>query len=742
MSFSGTDWPLDIRKLWDVLSVTNIDAFNAVQVNCHMEDFDFYDLFVITLTYPMVILLVIVVMMWGYASADSNSDATYNLCWKLIILVSFVIYPSVSATVLQAWHCREIEGKGYLTADYRILCWDSTGYDANWLLHAQIAIGAFLIYPLGIPCLYYCVLKSNEDALYDESHPDFKAVSAKYGFLYETYEKGTWYWELVMLAEKLILTGLLIFIKPDSISQLASGFTISMFFFIAHVRCQAYINDKDDDLQFCAMLGITFTLFGGILLKTDTQNEGPYGSVVLTGLLLAMNTGVFAMLAAQVFFDCTDSTDTSLHRLQKKVVTKAISELFERKRPEIISAVHNIGLHNFQASEMETMISSLLVQIPDKVATLDEFDGVYEEVHVETAFTDPMTLVDSIIKLSRKFVTTPVTVDMCMAFAKATVDPLVEALKSSGCPATTTARVQALDAGVAKYCVDNGLRSFTTKWLALTEELQRKAEEVTLNAIKKAQFDSLFKSADQKLDRMTKIVYALDTSGDGTLQVSEIKELFSKLLGVPADQIADDQAEVMEFAGMKTDEMIETLMTKVDKDRVDTYYKAMFPEEYIPEEAALVAAEEASVLAGQVQGLNEDEKIDKLCIVFACQEVMEEEKVVVVEEGKLVEEEASPVLSDDAALPANNGNQVKASLRTRTRALQRLLSLSASAEVTEEMMMMTDEEIEEAADRAAAARQVMSTQEGEVEAKEEGVNAGEGQELEGTAAGTVTVTDL
>jgi len=434
-----------------------------------MENFGFYDQFMMTLTYPMVILLVIVVLTCGCAAWDYRSDDAYNLCWKLIILVSFVIYPSVSATVLQALHCRDIEGKGYLTADYRILCWDSNGYDATWLLHAQIAFGAFLIYPLGIPCLYYCVLKSNEDALYDESHPDFKAVRAKYGFLYETYEKGTWYWELVMLAEKLILTGLLIYIKPDSISQLASGFTISMFFFIAHVRCQAYIKDKDDDLQFCAMLGITFTLFGGILLKTDTQNEGPYGSVVLTGLLLAMNTGVFAMLAAQVYFDWTESTDTVLHELQKKVVPKGISELFDRKRPEIISAVNNIGLQNSQASAMQTMIGSLLVKIPATIETLDDLNGVYEKVRAETAFSDSMTLVDSIIKLSRKFVTTAVTVDMCIAFATATVDPLVEALESSGRPATTTARVRALDAAVARYCVHNGLRSFTTNWLALAD---------------------------------------------------------------------------------------------------------------------------------------------------------------------------------------------------------------------------------------------------------------------------------
>jgi hypothetical protein len=77
------------------------------------------------------------------------------------------------------------------------------------------------------------------------------------GHLQEPY----WYWEIVMLMQKLLLTGLLIFIKPGTTSQLACGFVISLGFFVWHVRCNAYIEDVEDDLQAApSTLSLTFPL--------------------------------------------------------------------------------------------------------------------------------------------------------------------------------------------------------------------------------------------------------------------------------------------------------------------------------------------------------------------------------------------------------------------------------------------------------------------------------------------------
>jgi hypothetical protein len=51
----------------------------------------------------------------------------------------------------------------------------------------------------------------------------------------------------------------LIFFKPNTTSQLAAGFVISIGFYVLHVRTMAYVNETQSELQFCSMLSITVT---------------------------------------------------------------------------------------------------------------------------------------------------------------------------------------------------------------------------------------------------------------------------------------------------------------------------------------------------------------------------------------------------------------------------------------------------------------------------------------------------
>jgi len=168
-------------------------------------------------------------------------------------------------------------------------------------MYALVAVVAFVAYPLGIPLFYYYQLRTNKEALHDKNHPEHEYVHGKLAFLYQDYVPEAWYWELVLLVQKFMLTGVLVFIKPDSTSQLAVGFAIAIIFFVLHVRTRAYCEIKEFDLQFYAALSILTTLFGGILLKTDTQNEDEYGEVALTSLLIACNMGIIVLFCYQIF---------------------------------------------------------------------------------------------------------------------------------------------------------------------------------------------------------------------------------------------------------------------------------------------------------------------------------------------------------------------------------------------------------------------------------------------------------
>ena len=195
-----------------------------------------------------------------------------------------------------------------------------------------------------------------------------------------TLEEESYYWELVMLMQKLLLTGLLIFIKPGTTSQVACGFFISITFFVIHVRTSAYVEDLEDDLQFCAMLSITMTLFGGVLLKTNTQDEDPYGAAAMTGLLIAVNVGVVVLFMFQGYLAFKKPPAKSTLKLQKKVLMKMVQKGLKEHRPKLIAAVQSLGLAEGEAAAVEQALVEILGRLPVALAMMDEIGDLVDEL--------------------------------------------------------------------------------------------------------------------------------------------------------------------------------------------------------------------------------------------------------------------------------------------------------------------------------------------------------------------------
>jgi hypothetical protein len=221
-------------------------------------------------------------------------------CWKVVLFFLFLVYPSVSSTLLKLYRCDLVEGVYYLMADYRVIC-----YDDSWWPYGIWGFVMMLVYPIGVPLLYYILLWSNSEALHDENHPDHGPVSTKLKFIYKAYEPEYWYFELVWLAYKLLLTGVIIFARPNTTAQVAYGFVLAIFFMCIHVQSNAFVKDEEDRLQFISVLAIVLTLFGGLVYKSDMSNEDAQGMAMVDGLLMLINVGVIGLFLVQTFVMAT-----------------------------------------------------------------------------------------------------------------------------------------------------------------------------------------------------------------------------------------------------------------------------------------------------------------------------------------------------------------------------------------------------------------------------------------------------
>ena len=150
----------------------------------------------------------------------------------------------------------------YLRADPRLKCGDGDlsdlesghgfHWDSEYTFMWWYSVSFTLVYPIGIPTLYFVLLYTNRDliaptpAIPADGQRTEPIVAAQLRlreanaqriahlrFLIDSYEPGSMYFEVVECVRKLMLTGMLIFFFPGTPSQVRARSprlrTLSMF---------------------------------------------------------------------------------------------------------------------------------------------------------------------------------------------------------------------------------------------------------------------------------------------------------------------------------------------------------------------------------------------------------------------------------------------------------------------------------------------------------------------------------
>ena len=110
-----------------------------------------------------------------------------------------------------------------------------------------------------------------------------------------SYHSSAWFFELVDLARKLVLTGLLVFVDPGGISQLVVGLLVclSMAFYSQHLR--PFVDNAVDQANFHANVLLFVVLFAGLLLQNNAETQGDADEAVYTATLIFLSSSVAAL---------------------------------------------------------------------------------------------------------------------------------------------------------------------------------------------------------------------------------------------------------------------------------------------------------------------------------------------------------------------------------------------------------------------------------------------------------------
>jgi hypothetical protein len=237
-------WPGAFRTIVSVSSVLSLDA---LCLSCSGLCRTFYARFDLHMAVVLVLTALFGALL-AYAHSRRNQSRARPLkiapVWNIFLAFLFVVYPSISKTVVQMLRCRTIDGASFLLADLALSC-----ETAEYASHRRFAIFGLLVFPIGIVVFFAALVGRNRTKLPPDWWParaeeqakveyaelraartstsscthaawqaevwgprmaQYEQLHTRFGFLFSAYSKGFWWFESAILLYKLLMTVLIL----------------------------------------------------------------------------------------------------------------------------------------------------------------------------------------------------------------------------------------------------------------------------------------------------------------------------------------------------------------------------------------------------------------------------------------------------------------------------------------------------------------------------------------------------
>jgi len=250
---------------------------------------------------------------------------------RLALFTVFLFYPHLSSVVFGVYNCIDVGGTSLLVADVGIICGQT-----RQMSYAVGMIGFVLLYPIGIPCIYYFMLRTRRRNRELRSPKSLVML----GFLYNAYSDEAWYFELVDMTFKLCVTSGLPFL-PHHLELKAAMLSVCAYLMIV-LFAKPYVRKGDDRLQILVLAELVIMAQVGVILSI----EGNYGEIIdhlLSMFLISLTILCFIVFCVMAFRNCLKTVRASMRRRHIKQTNgegTTISLTFSTD-PERISASYN-----------------------------------------------------------------------------------------------------------------------------------------------------------------------------------------------------------------------------------------------------------------------------------------------------------------------------------------------------------------------------------------------------------------
>ena len=357
-SFSHVNWPDALISVINYAQIVQLNLLQIVPVHCFNNELkvDTYSTFLMFTTVNILGVALFVVVYFiskvynirrsdlddkGLKRANSSSK---EQCYRCIFVLLFLTYPALSAQILQmlpaACHeiCMAAQGKNceaFLRFDYSVRC-----YTKKFNSYA-ILVYISLVFVVGFPLATLVLLwrshlndkkialkqqnvlgkalrieaegfdqvqlpTNQNEAKDDDQDLPGNEIFKGMRFLYENYSSSCWFWEVVDLGRKVVLTSVLALVGEESRTHLGVAALLSGLYTVVFAYYKPVTDIFEYWLQLASLLATNLNMSVGMLLKIPSQVavtsnvSSQFESVGVAVLLVANNLFVSSIIIGKL----------------------------------------------------------------------------------------------------------------------------------------------------------------------------------------------------------------------------------------------------------------------------------------------------------------------------------------------------------------------------------------------------------------------------------------------------------
>lgn len=291
-------YPRLYESFLSYIDVVNLDLAWMLSAGC-LIDTDFYHSLLVSTIGPLAAAGLVLLSRAATLRRCPPSDQTRRSKHKrrhasAMFWISFLVYSTSSAVIFQTFACDDLDdGTSFLRVDHSVQCY--TPKHKGFVWYAGVMT---IVYPFGIPfCYALSLCGARNDIQSGQQAVAGSAVVLK--DLWEPYKKHAYYYEVVECVRRVVLSGLVVFVFPNTAGQIATSFLLSMFFFVVYMILDPYRHRSHTWLGIIGHAAVMLSMFSGLLEKVDLDGDDGFSQEVFSVVLVLAHGAMLLFLIAE-----------------------------------------------------------------------------------------------------------------------------------------------------------------------------------------------------------------------------------------------------------------------------------------------------------------------------------------------------------------------------------------------------------------------------------------------------------